>query len=942
MKMHSITFFSRINPAFTIFGYLLLVLGLSIFTESAVAQNGVISEVVVYQEYIPDEKLQTAEISDVIDADAMGITGDSNVGEALKRLPGLSLVGGKFIYIRGLGDRYSSTYYNGAPMPGLEPLTRAVPLDLFDSSVISNLLVQKTYSPDYSSEFTGGIVDIRSAAIPDENGFDIKIKTGSNSESTGEERLTYHGGDRDRFGYDDGTRALPGLVKPFASNPDLFSAQDGLTALQRDQLVMSFSEQNNVWDIVRDGDNPLDTGLSAAFKRRWDEHSRISVGLIATFSYDHKWRNRYEDRRRWALNRAASNSDISTIESFGGEDIVADTVLDFGDDDVLSGPLTGESGIQSKAGLSNVGTFRRTQRQVGLNGLISLGLDIDGIHEIKLTKMLLRKTTDEASITSQGFESSGIYRVVDRTRLLFEENEIDFTQLSGTHSLDSATISWRYSDIGGERDVPDERTFGRYTAPALISRPTQVLGFNRFTDRVLNPQRTYTNVIDNTDDIGFDLTLPFTSDLLDSFDVKLGYSRTQKQRKYDAFRVTYQLTSILSDDFEDLFATDEEFIEFSQQDLSVLTDASGCVAGGINAIDDNCYLHLSNSPNTDEAIDVKSGFSAPNSEYDGTVLSEATYMVFDINVSAAFRLNLGLRRESYELAASVPANPRNSNSVELSPELSSKGTYPSATFTWNFAENMALRGAYSETQNRPNLNEFIPVQVINTQDGRTYEGNQRLIIADITSNDLRYEWYFGDRDYLSITAFKKQIDNPIETRNNDQEGLPLSTWVNHDEAVNEGYEFEIRKYFGGYFSVIANATKIDSSLTELRRDGNYEIIETIKDSRPLQGVSKELYNAQLIYQDDAMSVSLAWNYFSKRISTIVGQDNSELIVFEQPRDTVDFNWKYNILLRDSELGIAFKASNILDEEFLEPYESGLVYDRYKAGRSYGLSLSWKL
>ena len=74
----------------------------------------------------------------------------------------------------------------------------------------------------------------------------------------------------------------------------------------------------------------------------------------------------------------------------------------------------------------------------------------------------------------------------------------------------------------------------------------------------------------------------------------------------------------------------------------------------------------------------------------------------------------------------------------------------------------------------------------------------------------------------------------------------------------------------------------------------------------------------------------------------MGQDNSELIVFEQPRDTVDFNWKYNILLRDSELGIAFKASNILDEEFLEPYESGLVYDRYKAGRSYGLSLSWKL
>ena len=127
-------------------------LALSVSTSAAGQQ---MEEVVVIKAFTPDEKLQTSEVSEVLDADAMSIAGDSDIGAALERLPGLSLVGGRFIYVRGLGERYSSTYVNGTSMPSPGPLQRAVPLDLFDTWVVKNVLVQKTHSANYGIQFSG-------------------------------------------------------------------------------------------------------------------------------------------------------------------------------------------------------------------------------------------------------------------------------------------------------------------------------------------------------------------------------------------------------------------------------------------------------------------------------------------------------------------------------------------------------------------------------------------------------------------------------------------------------------------------------------------------------------------------------------------------------------------------------------------------------------------
>ncbi|MDE0271672.1 MAG: Plug domain-containing protein, partial [Gammaproteobacteria bacterium] len=108
---------------------------------------GPIEEVVVLGKFIPDEKRTTSEVSNVLDTEALSLLADTSVGDALSRVTGLSLVGGKYVYVRGLGERYSSTVLDGARISSPVPFQKTVPLDIVPNSIVRSLLVQKTFSP---------------------------------------------------------------------------------------------------------------------------------------------------------------------------------------------------------------------------------------------------------------------------------------------------------------------------------------------------------------------------------------------------------------------------------------------------------------------------------------------------------------------------------------------------------------------------------------------------------------------------------------------------------------------------------------------------------------------------------------------------------------------------------------------------------------------------
>ena len=139
-----------------------------------------IEEVFVLGEFVPEEKRDTSEISNVLSTEDLNFVPETNVGAALSRVAGLSLVGGKYVYVRGLGERYSSTLLNKARISSPVPFQKTVPLDLVPNNIVKSLLVQKTYSAEYPGDFSGGVVDIRTKTTPDEDYLIMKLSAGGN------------------------------------------------------------------------------------------------------------------------------------------------------------------------------------------------------------------------------------------------------------------------------------------------------------------------------------------------------------------------------------------------------------------------------------------------------------------------------------------------------------------------------------------------------------------------------------------------------------------------------------------------------------------------------------------------------------------------------------------------------------------------------------------
>jgi len=147
---------------------------------------------------------------DGISASTFRQIGDGDAASAVKRVTGVSIEGGKYVYVRGLGDRYTKTVLNGMDVPGLDPDRNTIQMDIFPTNVIDNIIVSKSFTSDLPADFTGGVVDIETKDFPEEKTMKLGISGGINpSMHFNKNYLTYQGGKTDFLGFDDGTRAIP-------------------------------------------------------------------------------------------------------------------------------------------------------------------------------------------------------------------------------------------------------------------------------------------------------------------------------------------------------------------------------------------------------------------------------------------------------------------------------------------------------------------------------------------------------------------------------------------------------------------------------------------------------------------------------------------------------------------------------------------------------------
>ena len=381
--------------------------------------NQDIEEVTVMGQYIPDEKRSTSEISNILDAADFSRLGDSDIAGSLKRLTGLSLAEDGVVIVRGLGDRYSIALLDGANLPSPDPLRRVVPLDIFPVNVLDGVLVQKTFSPEYPGHFGGGLIEMRTKAVPDEDFFEIGVSTAYNTVSTFEDGLSYDHSDSDWIGFDDGLRDLPDAIK---ADPTLAS----MTAEEREAAGEAIS---NIWSADFQENLP-DFGLEGTLGKRF-EMDDSSLGVLLSLSYDNQYRN-----KEGVFNEYSNTSEGAELNGYG---IRPEACESF-------------EGAPQNCGLTST-TF-----EVGLNGILNVGYEFNGNNNIQLTSLLLRTSSRSTTILTGDFAADP-GRLRTMTQLEWVERQVWSNQLSGDHFFDwsdagETELNWRAVYATASRDVP--------------------------------------------------------------------------------------------------------------------------------------------------------------------------------------------------------------------------------------------------------------------------------------------------------------------------------------------------------------------------------------------------------------------------------------------------------------------------------------------------------
>jgi len=389
---------------------------------------------------------KSSAVLDGISAQQISRLGDSDAAGALKRVTGVSVEGGKYIYVRGLSDRYSMTTLNGAEIPGLDPNRNTVQMDLFPSNILENMVIHKTFSPDLPASFTGGHVDIITKDFPEKYTLQFSASFEYNPTSHfNPDYLTYEGGRYDWLGIDDGTRSIPSKAKGqitarFYNDDQLDLITKSFNKTMEPEKKSSFMNQSysfSVGNQVNLGKRPL--------------------GFVVGLSYSNKY-------------------------NYIDNGVTGRYKLIDGDDTQLTSQLT-------------LDTDQTGSNEVMWAGLANANYKINNSHKIGL--LFLHNHSGESSARYQeGEKSSDEAGMLYQTRTLqFLERGFSSIQLNGEDYFEHVgkmKINWLSSYTWSKQDEPDLRFFtNHYTiqgdtclyeiSQSLYPVPTR---YYRFMDEV--------------------------------------------------------------------------------------------------------------------------------------------------------------------------------------------------------------------------------------------------------------------------------------------------------------------------------------------------------------------------------------------------------------------------------------------------------------------------
>ncbi|MBN1559306.1 TonB-dependent receptor, partial [candidate division KSB1 bacterium] len=449
------------------------------------------------------DRQKAVAVSDAISAEAISQAGASDAADAMKQVTGASVVDGKYVYIRGLGDRYTSTQLNGAEIPSADPYRRAGSVDIIPSNLIDNIVTVKSFTPDRPGDFSGGAVDIQTKDFPDQLNVKFSVSGSYNTQATFNSNgpIGYTGGSTDWLGYDDGSRSIPDIVDdglksgnyptpPASFNPESTESLDDLQI---------YSQAFNPQMAPSPMTPSLNQSYSFSIGNEFDLLNR-SFGYLASLTYSNGYES-YDDGvyNAWRLGSSQA-AELTPI--FRMADVQSTH-------DVLWGGLLKSSYKINPFNIISANYIYNT------NG-ISVARNLQGQYDY-----------DKLDAKDDLFIASN---------LGYSERQLSSVQLSGDHHLlflGGLKMDWNASTAATRQDEPDLRYFSRY---AMVENG-EIMRQGTFSN--IAPTRYFRTLDESKNEVGANFTLPFRQWSGKAANLKFGGLYSQKDRDFVENRFIY-------------------------------------------------------------------------------------------------------------------------------------------------------------------------------------------------------------------------------------------------------------------------------------------------------------------------------------------------------------------------------------------------------------------
>jgi TonB-dependent receptor len=425
---------------------------------------------------------RSAVVGDGVGRAEIAHTPDRNAAEAAQRVVGATIVNNRFVYVRGLGERYTNALLNGAPLPSTEPDRNTVPLDLFPSLVLDNLTIVKQFTPDMPADFAGGSVRITTREFPKQPLFQISAYGAFNTQTTLRSMPNYYGSSREWLGFDGGRRAFPSGIPDHRIDPNSTDTPEE-RALYAHKLNSAMGTSRKI--------APPNSGFSIVAGDAYKLNATTKLGAMLALTYGRSYQLR----------------EITTRTYF------MDPLPDGTQSPIVGDEFHGRQSIDS----------------VRWGAFGSVALEHERNTTLRLVAFHSQSADDLTSEQEGTFKSTSSF--FHANHLEYVSRGLNFVQLGGEHhypKLKELEIDWHVSLATADRDQPDTRET-RYGRGVLD-------GVDGWRYSGASGTHSFITQSDDTRTFGLDVLQPIIQPDEHRTSIKAGLLVTSRRRDFRARR----------------------------------------------------------------------------------------------------------------------------------------------------------------------------------------------------------------------------------------------------------------------------------------------------------------------------------------------------------------------------------------------------------------------